>query len=74
MTEPWRTLYKRLIVLGAAIVKERRWGDPLNQADAEKQDDALAELAAEARAIADLLAASAMKTERDSSSLRAPAE
>jgi hypothetical protein len=57
LTEPWRTLHKRLIVLGAAILKERHWGEPLKRAEAEKQDDALAKLAMEARSIADRLAA-----------------
>jgi hypothetical protein len=59
LTEPWRTLHKRLIVLGAAILRERHWGFPIKLAEAEKQDEALAQLAWDARRIADALAAAA---------------
>jgi hypothetical protein len=50
---PWRDLHKRLIVLGAAILAQRHWGDPIPLAEAEKQDVALAGLAMECRKIAD---------------------
>jgi hypothetical protein len=63
LPEPWRTLHKRLIDLGAAIIKERHWGDPIKHVEAEKQDDALAELACEARSIADALAVAAKEQE-----------
>lgn len=60
MPEPWRGLYGRLIKLGAAILGQRHWGDPIKGVDAEKQDDALADLGMEARRIADAIAAAAL--------------
>jgi hypothetical protein len=52
-----RELRKRLINLGAAILAQRHWGEPIPRISAEKQDDALADLGLEARKIADALSA-----------------
>jgi hypothetical protein len=52
-----RGLHKRLIVLGAAIIAQRTWGEPLKRDESESQDNALADLAMEARRVADALAA-----------------
>jgi len=62
LAEPWRGLHKRLIVLGAAIVAQRTWGERQSYQESGKQDDALAALALEARSIADALAHEAAKS------------
>ena len=56
LAQPWRGIHKRLIVLGAGLIAQRHWGEPINTKEAAEQDDALAALALEARSIADALA------------------
>lgn len=54
------SLYARLIQLGAAILAQRHGDERINKADAKRQDDALAALGYEARAIADGLSGFAL--------------